>query len=194
MKPEADPFVKKEKDRSDKVLLLIPNSDTASVKQRQGKLEVKALVAGPRPFSQGAVVGRVDQWVKWSFEPSKEKLESGLKLGEQLESELDQSGPWRRVDKTRYVQKYSFNSGLVAVSPDKWPNTGCNIELTRITVKANVGSWLTFGFETFGSAEEVAAFLDEAIRHFFTVHGQPPVRLDGHNSLSYPAWLALCVP
>ena len=132
--------------------------------------------------------------MKWSFDPSKEKLESGLKFGEQLESKLDQSGPWRRVDKTRYVQKYSFDSGLVAVSPDKWPNTGCNIELTRITVKANVGSWLTFGFETFGSAEEVTAFLDEAVRHFFTVHGQPPVRFDGRDSLSYPAWLALCVP
>ena len=43
---------------------------TVGVKQRQGKLEVKALVAGPRPFSLGGVVGRVDQWVKWSFDPS----------------------------------------------------------------------------------------------------------------------------
>ena len=72
--PEAPPFVKLERERNDDYLLL-PGCDTVGVKQRQGKLEVKALVAGPSPFSLGAVVGRLDQWVKWSFEPSKEMFQ-----------------------------------------------------------------------------------------------------------------------
>ena len=78
--PDAAPFVKLELPRPDEYLLL-PECDTVSVKQRQGKLEVKALVAGPRPFSQGAVVGRVDQWVKWSFDPSNKTFQDGMTLG-----------------------------------------------------------------------------------------------------------------
>jgi hypothetical protein len=47
----------------------------------------------PRPFSLGGVVGRVDQWVKWSFDPSEA-------IATQFEIEMDQSGPWRRVVRT----------------------------------------------------------------------------------------------
>jgi hypothetical protein len=35
------------------------------------------------------------------------------------------------------------------------------------------------------------ALLDKAVQHFFAAHGKPPVQLDGRDSLSYPAWLAL---
>ena len=99
----------------------------------------------------------------------------------QLEIELDQSGPWRKVVKKRYLQKYSFDSGLVAVSPDQRPDTGCNIELTMIDVKATTGTWLTFGFEAFGPSGRVMALLDEAVQHYFTVHGPAPVRLEGRT-------------
>ena len=181
--PDAAPFVKQERERVDEYLLM-PDCTTVGVKQRQGRLEVKALVVGPRPFSHGAVSGRADQWVKWSFDPSDD-------IANLLEGELDQSGPWCKVGKKRYLQKYSFDSGLVAVSPDQRPDTGCNIELTVIGVKAATGTWLTFGFEAFGPAGRVMALLDQAVQHYFTVHGPAPVRLEGRDSLSYPAWLAL---
>lgn len=183
-KAKAAPFVRRELERTDEYLHL-PDCDTVGVKRRQGKLEVKALVAGPRPFALTGVCGRLDQWVKWSFEPS-DKQRSKV-----LEIELDQSGPWRKVVKKRYLQKYAFDSGLVAVSPDQRPDTGCNIELTVIDVKANIGTWLTFGFEAFGPSGRVMALLDEAVAHFFNLHGPPPVRLDGRDSHSYPAWLAM---
>lgn len=139
--PEAPPFVKQERQRTDEYLLL-PDCDTVSVKQREGKLEVKALVTSPRPFSLDAVVGRVDQWVKWSFDPSEKTLQDGITLEQLLRSEFEQAGPWCKVAKNRYLQKYSFDSGcLVAVSPDQWPDTGCNIELTGIDVKANIGRY-----------------------------------------------------
>jgi hypothetical protein len=183
-KTAAGPFVKLEQERTDEYLLL-PDCGIVGVKQRQGKLEVKALVADSRPFALSAAVGRVDQWVKWSFEPSEA-------IAEQFEIELDQSGPWRRVVKKRYTQKISLDSGRpVAVSPNQYPDTGCNVELTMINVKASVGTWLTFGFEAFGPSGRVMALLDEAVRHFFAAHGPAPVRLDGRDSLSYPAWLAL---
>jgi hypothetical protein len=177
------PFVKLERERIDEYLFL-PQCDTVGVKQRQGKLEVKALIAGPRAFSLGEVDGRQNQWVKWSFAPSDA-------IAIQLEIELDQSGPWRKVVKKRYLQKYSFDLGLVAVSPDQRPDTGCNIELTVIDVKATTGTWLTFGFEAFGPSGRVMVLLDEAVQHYFTVHGPAPIRLEGRDSLSYPAWLAL---
>lgn len=178
----AGTFVKVEQERIDEYLLL-PQCATVGVKQRQGKLEVKALIAGPHPFSLGRVVGRVDQWVKWSFDPSEA-------IATQFAIELDQVGPWRRVAKKRYAQKISLDlGGAVSVSPDQYPEIGCTIELTMIDVEASVGTWLTFGFEAFGPSGRVLALLDEAAAHFFTLHGLPPLQLDGRDSFSYPTWL-----
>ena len=97
-KAATGPFVKLELERTDEYLLL-PDSDTVSVKQRQGKLEVKALVTGPRPFACGGMIGRTEQWVKWSFEPSDKQRSKDLEI------ELDLTGPWRKVVKKRYLQK-----------------------------------------------------------------------------------------
>ena len=77
------------------------------------------------------------------------------------------------------------------MSPDQRPDTGCNIELTKISVQATVANWLTFGFEAFGPPGRVTAILDQAVQEFFDTHGQPPLPLDGRDSLNYPAWLAL---
>lgn len=190
------PSVTLEEERSDEYLLW-PDCDTVGVKQREGKLEVKALVAGPRPFFQGDIVGRVDQWVKWSFEPSEKLFQDGRPFARQLERELDQTGPWCKVIKNRYLQKYSFDSGdPVAVSPNTWPAIGCNIELTKIEVRADISDWITLGFEAFGPSGRVMGMLDEAVKHFFSLHGPAPVQLDGHFSLSYPTWLGVlhCCP
>ena len=180
----SKPFVKEEKPRTD-AYLLFPDCEALGVKRRQGRLEVKALVAGPRPFSLGAVAGRMDQWVKWSFAPSES-------IRAQLGIELDQSGEWCEVEKIRYLQKYSFDAGSwIAVSPEQYPDAGCSIELTKVKVLPGAGRWLTFGFEAFGPAGQIIAILDEAVQNFFAGHGPPPVQLDGRNSLSYPAWLAM---
>jgi hypothetical protein len=177
-------FVKLEKTREDKYLLF-PDCDTVSVKQRGGNLEVKALVSGPRPFSLPTVgtTGRIDQWVKWSF---------ASRFNKDLVPELDKAGPWASVTKDRYLQKYSFDSGRMAlVSPDTRPNWGCNVELTKVTIDHDATAWSTFGFEAFGPAGRVTAMLDEAVGDFFTTYGPAPVQLEGRDSLSYPTWLAM---
>jgi hypothetical protein len=180
--PDAAPLVKQERPRTDDYLVL-PNCETVGVKQRQGRLEVKALVAGPRPFALGAVAGRVDAWVKWSLQPS-------AAIALPLEADLQQSGRWRQVEKRRCTQKYAHASGgLTAVSPDAWPEAGCSVELTLLRVAAGVPEWVTFGFEAFGSAAQAEALLIEAVTHFFIAHGPAPLRLAEQASLSYPAWL-----
>ncbi len=182
--PDAAPFVKEERPRADEYLLL-PNCETVGVKQRQGRLEVKALVAGPRPFAQGAVAGRADEWVKWSLKPA-------ASIASALEAELlHQSGVWCTVEKRRSTQKYAAVAGGVApVSPDSWPDAGCNIELTLADLGREQESWMTFGFEAFGSSDQVGGLLAEAVAHFFAAHGLPPLGLSEQSSLSYPAWLA----
>jgi hypothetical protein len=180
----TNPFVKKERERTDEYLLF-PDSDMVGAKQRQGKLEVKALVASPRPFRFDYVIGRVDQWVKWSFESSDEDFRK------QLDKELDQSSRWQKVVKDRYLQKRSFDTGVpVPVSPDQRPDSGCNIEVTRLRVLADSWDWFTFGFEAFGSSGRVIAILDEVVEKFFDALGEPPIQLEGFYSLNYPAWLA----
>jgi hypothetical protein len=182
--PNGAPFIKQERLRTDEYLLL-PNCETVGVKQRQGRLEVKALVVGPRPFTQDGVAGRVDEWVKWSLKPYSSTTSS-------LETELHQSGVWCMVEKRRYTQKYAASAGkLVAVSPDAWPDAGCNIELTLLGVGQKKESWMTFGFEAFGTPNQVAGLLAEAVAHFFTIYDLPSVELTERNSLSYPAWLAV---
>ena len=123
----------------------------------------------------------MDQWTKWSFEPS-----DGRK--QRLEIELDQSGPWRKVIKSRCLQKYAFDSGsLVAISPDQRPNIGCNVELTVVEVKANINTWFTLGFGSFGPPGHVMAIIDESIRYFLAAHDFSPNQLEGRYSLSYPS-------
>jgi hypothetical protein len=177
------PFVKVEQERTD-LYLLLPGTSTASVKQRQGRLEVKALVAGPHPFYLETLAGQVDQWVKWTFQPSPA-------IAAPLEAELGQTGPWREVAKKRYLQQVVFDTGRpVAVSPDLCPGAGCHVELTLVNLIETFSAWFTVGFEAFGPPDQALALLDAAVRHFFATHGSPPVQLDSRASLSYPAWLA----
>lgn len=77
------------------------------------------------------------------------------------------------------------------MSPDLRPDAGCNVELTVLDVNGNVGAWLTFGFEAFGPPSPVMVLLGEAVKHLYVLHGPAPVPLDGRDSLSYPAWLAM---
>jgi hypothetical protein len=186
--PGADPFVKQERQRFDEYLRLA-DCDTVGVKLREEqRLEVKSLVAVPRPCPFSQATGRVDQWVRWSLKPSAAIVET-------LKADLLKSGPWTKVVKNRYTQKYAMDSGkCAAVSPDAWPVAGCNVEMTLLNVEAHVDAWITFGFEAFGRPAHVMALLDEAVRYFFAAHGAPPIQLAGRDSLSYPAWLAMLAP
>jgi hypothetical protein len=179
------PYVKEERPRTDQYLCL-PCTDVTGVKQRQGKFEIKSLVAGPRPWAAHGLTGRIDQWVKWSFD------DEDIVFREALAGKLNGSGKWAAVEKKRYLQKYSCASGeMKLVSPEDRPPSGCNVELTLIDVDASVSQWLTLGFEAFGEPGDTFKLLHDALDEFFTRCGPPPLPLSGHDSLSYPTWLAL---
>ena len=179
-------FVKHEGKRTDEYLLLA-NSETVGIKQRQGRLEVKALVASPQTFTLDCVTGFRDEWVKWSFKPSS-------LIAAPLDQELQRSGPWLAVEKDRYLRKYAIDLtspvSILAVSPEMFLATGCNVELTHVKVEANTHEWITLGFEAFGSSENVATILNEVMKYNFALLGASPVPLEVRESLSYPSWLA----
>jgi len=185
------PHIKRERLRKDEYLIL-PCSESTGVKQRQGRFEIKSLVSAPRPWSGYGMVGRIDQWVKWSFDPPDDEFR--IQLAERLTGKQKSpgSGNWRTVTKTRYLQKYSYDEGsLREISPDHRPTKGCNVELTRIAVNASQSNWITLGFESFGEPGSVLQQLDASLQYYFTNHKLPPHPLTGANSLNYPTWIAL---
>jgi hypothetical protein len=182
--PDAAQLVAPERPRTDEYLLL-PAGTSVGIKQRQGRLEVKALVAGPRPFTRGPVSGQLDEWVKWSWQPA-------TAVARPVAADLAQSGPWRPVTKRRYTQRYALRDDkLVSVSPTTLPSAGCSLELTWLQLPAAEEIWLTLGFEAFGPpGRRLPALLAAAVDQFLTSHGRPPRPLVAADSKSYPAWLA----
>lgn len=165
--------------------LLFPDVSTVGVKLREGRLEIKAMVSAPRPLSRDlGVTGRRDQWVKWSF------ASDGLKT---LDPALQEYGSWLKVRKERFLRKFSTGrDGLVEETARQrpFPASGCNVELTRITVEADPRFWFSLAFEAFGPPALAVKILEMAIHSFFQEHGRAPgIRLSRRNSLSYPAWL-----
>jgi hypothetical protein len=170
-----------ESEREDQYLLL-PECDTVGVKLREGKLEVKALISGPSRFTLGNIVGRTDQWIKWSFD------NKGLQA---LKDDLLESGKWKEVQKERILRKFSTDSGVVReVSPKQkpFPVSGCNVELTSIKVNAGQ-KWFSLGFEAFGPAA-INERLEKVVRSFFEGNGDMPgIPLSEIESLNYPTWI-----
>ena len=165
--------------------LLFPDVSTVGVKLREGKLEIKAMVSPPRPLSRDlGVTGRMDEWVKWSF------ASEGLKT---LAPALQQSGRWLKVRKERVLRTFSAGGDGQVEETSRltpFPASGCNVELTRVTVEADPRFWFSLAFEAFGAPALALKILEIAIRSFFQEHGRAPgIRLSQRNSLSYPAWL-----
>jgi hypothetical protein len=179
-----DQSLELETGRSDEYLSF-PRCETVGVKLRQKRFEIKAIIGVPTPLvGVAGVSGRTDRWVKWSF--ASDALESVL-------GDLHRSGRWFVVSKTRYLRKFSFDSGApieVTQANKPLPACGCNVELTRLEVDSNTRDWISIGFEAFGPSENTPRILTAAVEQFFDSHGVPSVELNDNNSRSYPAWLA----
>ena len=108
-----------------------------------------------------------------------------------LGPELHQSGQWLTVRKERNQRIFSAEAGnLQEIPVGSFPVVGCNIELTRIDVKADAPSWFTLGFEAYGPPSVTAGILEKGVGLFFKAQGQAPgITLTRANSFSYPTWL-----
>ncbi|SMD44403.1 hypothetical protein SAMN00777080_3024 [Aquiflexum balticum DSM 16537] len=175
--------IKKEDLRTDEYLI-IPQCTTVGVKQRQGKLEVKAQVGEKENYQNEHLSGIIDYWSKWSLQPS----QTNLSL---LEKDLQHSGEWLKINKIRYLLKLSHSeNGIKVLPPDAWPEKGCQVELTQVWADGSDEKWTSFGFEAFGgSFQNLGHTLKDSILFFISKKNQPTFLFSTQNSLSYPAWL-----
>jgi hypothetical protein len=149
------------------------------VKQRGGKpgVEIKGLVAtvwDRRPVHPFDTPPEI--WCKWAS-PS-----------------MPTTGKTLPTLKTRYLRKFEMKEGRPdeiqlgtdekPLDPSKWPQRGCNVELTRVQVGSN--TWWTLGFEAFGGLDTVVADLCAVAAAISD--RQPPFPEDGIVE-SYPDWL-----
>jgi hypothetical protein len=165
--------------------LRITNCETVGVKARDGKtFEIKAQVSAPKLFDLGHIGGRADEWVKCSFD------DPGLAGAV---AAMTRTGEWITISKTRYLRKFSADSGsLTEVPADRkpLPIAGCNLELT-IVVPPNGVEWVSLAFEAFGPSLLTTTILNDALTKILVSGNLPPgLPLTAGRSFNYPVWLA----
>ena len=172
--------------------LPIPSDKGLGFKLREGRLEAKQLLAGigEHPFPPFKAKGKVEHWIKWSFE-----LKEADELARQIIREKQYD--WIEVKKERLGFTYHFQQeGKVAEVPIHTViPEGCQVELTQIHVFGK--AYYTFGLEAFSHA----GHLEENFRHgaevFFSTLAEwqngkaiAELRLPAQASMGYPEFLS----
>ena len=184
--------VRSETARTDEYILL-PDCETASVKVREGRLEVKARTAAPEAVTFATdVEGWRDNWIKWSsYTIDDEALR-------QLVGPADNRMAF--VSKQRILRTWSLDGAApeeVDGAQIRLTN-GCQIELTQVSVSStqsaipadeeSSSAWWSLSFEAFGAHDRITANLEQVAALMF--RQPPPVQLPKDASRSYPAWLS----
>lgn len=135
------------------------DSDSLGIKLREGRIEVKQ-----RHHHYGVVcfheqvTGLMDHWWKWSFKLT--KVHSNL-----MDVALFPSS-WIGVKKERRLWKYRL-----ATETEEYPERGCHVELTNISVGEK--AWWSLGFEAFGDESTIQEDLFLVIKHVLTERELP---------------------
>lgn len=185
-KPALDWFGAGEANREDQrtdEYVLFESCHTVGVKERKGKLEIKALVRAPHPVAFALDMARLlDHWLKWSFK---------LPPSEEFAKELDEVDRLS-ILKQRWLRKFeTVGNGFREVPLTAFPDEGCNAELTKLEV-LDIGAapsiWWTLGFEAFGTRSLLEGYLGKSLEH---VVGRRTlaVPLNKTASKSYPVWI-----
>jgi hypothetical protein len=163
--------------------LVFPKSSSTGVKLREERFEIKVRGETVKPcvLPKGAE-GQLEFWSKWSHE----NLWSPSKL-----KNLHRSDSWRIVSKHRLVRRFSVEAEEIA-SEVHALESGCQVELGRVSTNAEASSWLTLGFEAFGTRDaDLEEIITKTAADFFLQQGNPPgVTLTLDRSFGYPAWLS----
>ncbi len=176
-------------DRAD-IYLWQPDLPKLSVKIREGKIEVKTLLAdrGVVPLANGNS-GVHNDWVKYSFELH-ESDEENQNLLQQFSAEITKAKQqiWVRVDKERLLVKFSVDPEKNIwnkVPENTWPQEGCGVELTRI--KVNNNTYYTFGLEAFSKTRQEPRNLEITLDH--VIPDMQVSNLHHPQSHAYPGFL-----
>lgn len=162
----------------------LANSPYFGIKLRMeagGKSETKERIRDYGPVQyHDRLVGRVNDWSKWSFALN-EPIVEYVKLRE----------AWLAVEKKRWLLQYRVERSAgdeLEISPlvgNERVEAGFGLELTE--VRAEGQKWLTIGFEAFDARGEQRRVLDAGIR-FVCDQCEPPLLL-AEDSKSYYRWL-----
>ena len=162
--------------------VLFPAPLGLNVKLREGRLEIKSLVKalGARSFAAD-VSGNVQMW---------EKRSGGDAAFKEFER-LRTSSPdlWIAVTKERTLRKFSPGGDSIkeVAASTVFLSNGCNVELTKITVKGS-DSW-SLAFEAYGDSARVEEHLQRTTALVLSDKRRPRNPLAIANSHSYPEWL-----
>jgi len=165
------------------VYIVIPGSTDMGIKWREGQLQIKGLESelGTQIFKggNGSNSGKVERWMKWSYE------------GKSIE---DAFGGWfanpRTIEvfKTRCLRKLRinpFSHALVEVDGNANIERGGNLEVTDLRVGGN--AYCSVAFEAFPNDSAMHSDFTRFVNLF--LEKLQGVRLTESNSMSYPAWL-----
>jgi hypothetical protein len=93
------------------------------------------------------------------------------------------------VGKERTLRTFSLEGASIQeVAAGKvFLSTGCNVELTKITVEG--AAYWSFGFEAYGEPSRVDAYMQKIAGHIFADNHRPSHPFPAANSRSYHEWL-----
>lgn len=164
--------------------LATPGCEYLGIKLRQNQLEIKWRQAelGVVQLVNG-LAGQAEQWIKWICEPTPEKSLPEADLAKDC---------WIGVSKIRSQRKYQFLAAgsVIAVPIDQPINTGCTVELTKLSVHEN--AWWSLAFEAFGEDKASTDALQVVANHLLSNYQEP--MLQAQDSYGYPQWLSTASP
>ena len=141
-----DSTLAKAEERTD-FYLPLPDKDDLTVKLREGNIELKMRQGQPALHAlTPTAIGKLEQWVKWSFDVNKQDSLVTDILGAN-------TSKWIKVAKTRIgVKLVKDGNGIKTIRIKERAPYGVQVEYTKITVDDNKPSY-TFCFEWFGDDE-----------------------------------------
>ena len=172
----------KKDDREDKYVV-VPGSTDMGIKWREGQLQIKGRSedAGMQVFN-GRMQGRVEQWLKWSYEGA----DIANAFLPWFKGKLDKGPTIIPVKKTRALRKIRIDGREVATEVNDYPDRAVNVELTNLEVFGK--RYWSIGFEAFPDDSNMSsAFSQVAEKFLSTLRG---VELSPQNCYSYPSWLS----
>jgi hypothetical protein len=167
------------------VYLLVPGHADMGIKWREGQLQIKGLQSplGTQLFS-GRREGRVERWIKWSYEgePIKQAFAHWFR-------EPGFAGPRIiEVFKTRCLRKARIDpqtGQAKEVNAEEHIERGCALEVAELRVGADL--YCSVAFEAFPDDSAMHADFTSFVNCF--LQKLPDVALSESNSMGYPAWL-----
>ena len=169
--------------------LIFPGRDDMGLKLRlepgappeSARIEVKGRAAelGLDDFGR-AMRGRVDHWVKWSFEPAA----GPTGLSQVLEGAGSCAVSKKRLLRRAWPQ--GQDTALELPLTNVRFSRGMSVELTRIRVEAQI--WWTLGFEAHPCDQVLRDPFHDQVALFLADFPEPGL-LSAARSWAYPTWL-----